>query len=343
MARDVKKTFEDVIDKLIGLVDKEHGRGALMCSGKGELPGVETVSTGSVTLDRALGVGGYPKGRVVEIFGPESSGKTTLCLHAIAEAQRAGLLCAFVDAEHAIDVGYAQKLGVDVERLLISQPSYGEEALDITETLIKSGEVGLIVVDSVAALVPKSELEGDMGDQQVGVQARMMNKGMRKLTGQLNQQGATVMFINQIRNKIGVMFGSNETTPGGNALKFFASVRLDIRRIQTLKNSDGPYGSRTRVKVVKNKVAPPFQIAEFDVVFGRGIDREGELIDLGLAEGRVTKSGSWFSLGERRLGQGREAACTALREDAALRAELEAGLAAAAAPAEDVAAREEAA
>jgi recombination protein RecA len=284
---------------------------------------IEATSTGSIGLDVALGIGGLPQGRIIEIYGPESSGKTTLALHVIAEAQKKGGICAFVDAEHALDPTYAKKLGVDLDELLISQPDGGEQALEITETLVRSGAVSVVVVDSVAALTPKSELEGDMGDHQVGAQARLMSQAMRKLTGAINRSNCMVIFINQIRMKIGVMFGSPETTSGGNALKFYASVRLDIRRIGALKDRDEIVGNATRVKVVKNKVAPPFKQVEFDIMYGEGISKRGELIDLGVKLGLIDKAGSWFSYGDERIGQGRENAKTFLKDHPEMAFEIE--------------------
>ena len=312
-----------LLDKILSETDKQVGRGAVMRMGAMADMEVATFPSGSILLDRALGVGGYPRGRVVEVYGPEASGKTTICLHAIAEMQRRGGVAAFVDAEHALDIDYARKLGVNVDTLLLAQPDCGEDALDVTEALVKTGHVDLVVVDSVAALVPRAELDGDMGDNLVGGHARLMNRAMRKLTGLTHKNGSNIFFINQIRQKIGVMFGSNETTTGGNALKFFSSVRLDIRRIQQLKNADGPYGSRTRVKVVKNKVAAPYRLAEFDIIFGLGVDRAAEILDLAEAAGIVQKAGSWFSMGEERLGQGREALLLRIRAEDELRGRLE--------------------
>jgi recombination protein RecA len=288
------------------------------------IPGIEATSTGSIGLDIALGIGGLPKGRIIEIYGPESSGKTTLTLHCVAEEQKKGGVCAFVDAEHALDPQYAQKLGVNLEELLISQPDTGEQALEITDTLVRSGAVSMVVVDSVAALTPKSELEGDMGDAQVGAQARLMSQAMRKLTGSISKSNCMVIFINQIRMKIGVMFGSPETTTGGNALKFYSSVRLDIRRIGALKDRDEVVGNATRVKVVKNKVAPPFKQVEFDIMYGEGISKMGELIDLGVKGGFVEKSGSWYSYGDERIGQGRENAKVFLSENKDMACDIEA-------------------
>ncbi len=298
-------------------IEKQFGRGAVMRLG--DIPSGDNIpsfSTGSLSIDRALGVGGYPRGRLIEIYGPESSGKTTLTLHAIAEAQRAGGIAAFIDAEHALDVTYARKLGVDVDQLLVSQPDHGEQALEIANTLIQSECVDLVVVDSVAALVPKAELDGEVGDHHVGLQARMMSQAMRMLTGVTHRTGATIFFVNQIRHKIGVTFGSPETTTGGNALKFYASVRLDIRRIGAIKKkgSDDSIGNRTRVKVMKNKMAPPFRMAEFEIIFGEGINREAELVDMGIEDGIVDKAGAWLSLDGERMGQGRENAMAYLLE-----------------------------
>ena len=296
-------------------IEKQFGKGAIMrLGGEGEDPKVQVVSTGSVGLDVALGVGGYPRGRVVEVFGPEASGKTTLALHAIAEVQKAGGAAAFIDAEHALDVTYARKLGVKAEDLLISQPDTGEQALEIAEQLVRTNAIDLIVVDSVAALVPKAEIEGEMGDAHMGLQARLMSQALRKLTGAVSKTGTIVLFINQIRMKIGVMFGNPETTTGGNALKFYASVRLDIRRTGQVKDGEQIIGSRARVKVVKNKVAPPFREAEFDILYGSGIGRANELLDLSCERGLIEKSGAWFSFGGERIAQGREKACEWLRE-----------------------------
>ena len=309
----------------IGAIEKQFGKGAIMRLGeddRGAQP-VSVITSGSLGLDLALGCGGYPRGRVVEIYGPESSGKTTLTLHAIAQVQAQGGCAAFIDAEHALDVGYAKKLGVKIEELLISQPDTGEQALEITETLVRSGAVDLIVVDSVAALVPRAEIEGEMGDHHVGLQARLMSQALRKLTAVVSRNGATVMFINQIRMKIGVMFGSPETTTGGNALKFYSSVRLDIRRIGALKEGEQVIGSRTRVKVVKNKLAPPFRETEFDILYGVGISRPHELLDLACERGLVEKSGTWFTIGGERIGPGREKAVEALKHNGELAASLE--------------------
>lgn len=304
-------------------IEKNFGKGAIMKLGDEIVEKVEIIPTGSIALNAALGVGGYPRGRVIEIYGPESSGKTTLAIHAIAEVQKAGGVAAIVDAEHAFDRFYAEKLGVDTSSLLISQPDSGEQALEITEQLVRSGAVDLVVIDSVAALTPKAELEGDMGDSKMGLQARLMSQALRKLTGVINKTNTTCIFINQLRDKIGVMFGSPETTTGGNALKYYASVRLDIRRIGQIKDGDEVFGNQTRVKVAKNKVAPPFRKAEFDIMYGEGISREGEIIDLGTDLNIVKKSGSWFSYGETKLGQGREAAKKTVRDNPELADELE--------------------
>ncbi len=307
---------QKALDSALAQIDRQFGKGSIMkLGGDNPVAEIEATSTGSLGLDIALGIGGLPKGRVVEIYGPESSGKTTLTLHCVAEEQKKGGVCAFIDAEHALDPLYAQKLGVKLEELLISQPDTGEQALEITETLVRSNAVSMIVIDSVAALTPKSELEGDMGDAQVGAQARLMSQAMRKLTGAISKSKCTVVFINQIRMKIGVMFGSPETTTGGNALKFYSSVRLDIRRIGAIKDRDEVVGNATRVKVVKNKVAPPFKQVEFDIMYGEGISKNGELIDLGVKAGIVEKSGSWYSYGDERIGQGRENAKTYLRDN----------------------------
>ena len=315
---------QKALDSALAQIERNFGKGSVMKLGqRGAAMDIEAVSTGSLGLDIALGIGGLPKGRVIEIYGPESSGKTTLALHTVAEEQKKGGICAFVDAEHALDPVYARKLGVDVDELLISQPDAGEQALEITDTLVRSGAVSVIVVDSVAALTPRAELEGDMGDAQVGSQARLMSQAMRKLTGSISRSGCMVIFINQIRMKIGVMFGSPETTTGGNALKFYASVRLDIRRIGAIKDRDETIGNQTRVKVVKNKVAPPFRQVEFDVMYGEGISKTGELIDLGIKAGVVEKSGSWFSYGDQRIGQGRENAKEFLRDNPEAAREIE--------------------
>ena len=316
---------QKALDSALAQIERQFGKGSIMTLGEGAvIAGIEATSTGSIGLDIALGIGGLPKGRIIEIYGPESSGKTTLTLHCVAEEQKKGGVCAFVDAEHALDPLYARKLGVNLEELLISQPDTGEQALEITDTLVRSGAVSMVVVDSVAALTPKSELEGDMGDAQVGAQARLMSQAMRKLTGSISKSNCMVIFINQIRMKIGVMFGSPETTTGGNALKFYSSVRLDIRRIGALKDRDEVVGNATRVKVVKNKVAPPFKQVEFDIMYGEGISKMGELIDLGVKGGFVEKSGSWYSYGDERIGQGRENAKVFLSENKAMACDIEA-------------------
>ena len=304
-------------------IEKDHGKGTIMRMGENHVENVAVIPTGSISLNLALGVGGYPKGRVIEIFGPESSGKTTLAIHAIANVQKAGGIAAIIDAEHAFDRFYAEKLGVDVENLLISQPDNGEQALEVADQLIRSSAVDLVVIDSVAALTPKAELEGDMGDSKMGLQARLMSQALRKLTANINKTNTCCIFINQLREKIGVMFGNPETTTGGNALKFYASVRLDIRRVSQIKDGDEAIGNQTRVKVVKNKVAPPFRKAEFDIMFGEGISRTGEIIDMGVELGIVKKSGSWFSYGETRLAQGREAAKDVIRDNQDLADEIE--------------------
>jgi recombination protein RecA len=315
---------EKALELALKQIDKQFGKGALQRLGDKEIEPIEAIPTGSFGLDLALGIGGVPKGRIVEIYGPESSGKTTLTLEIIAQAQKQGGVAAFIDAEHALDVMYAKNLGVDVENLLISQPDYGEQALEIVETIARSGAVDIIVIDSVAALTPKSEIEGNMGDAQVGVLARLMSQALRKLTAITHKMNVTIIFINQIRMKIGMMgYGSPETTTGGNALKFYASVRLDVRRIATLKQSDKEIGNRVKVKVVKNKVAPPFRIAEFDIMFGEGISREGEIIDYGVKLDIIDKSGSWFSYGATKLGQGKEKAKEFLRENPEIATEIE--------------------
>ena len=307
------------IDAAVTQIERQFGKGSIMRMGDDERPKVPAISTGALALDLALGVGGLPRGRIIEIFGPESSGKTTLALHVIAEAQKSGGLAAFVDAEHAIDPDYAQAIGVDLENLYFSQPDNGEQALEIADTLIRSGALDVVVIDSVAALVPRAEIEGEMGDSHVGLQARLMSQALRKLSGSLNRSGTTAIFINQLREKIGVMFGSPETTPGGRALKFYSSVRLDIRRIGALKAGNDTVGNQTRVKVVKNKVAPPFKVVEFDVMYGEGISREGSLLDIGIEHGVVQKSGAWFAYGDERLGQGRENAKIFLKENEGVR------------------------
>ena len=311
------------VDAAILSIEKQFGRGSIMKLGSAERQQVDFIPTGSIALDLALGVGGIPRGRITEIFGPESSGKTTVCQHVIAEAQRNGGVAAFIDVEHALDPGYARACGVNVDELLVSQPDTGEQALEITETLIRSGGVDCVVVDSVAALVPRAEIEGEMGDSFVGIQARLMSQALRKLTGAVSRSNTALVFTNQLREKIGVMFGNPETTPGGRALKFYASVRLDIRRVETIKTGTDAVGIRARVKVVKNKVAPPFRVAEFDVMYGEGVSREGGLLDVGVAMDVVNKSGSWFTFGETRLGQGREAAKDFLRTAPDISAEIE--------------------
>ncbi len=322
MAMDAQK--EKALEMAIKQIDKTFGKGTLMRLGDKEIEPIASISTGSLGLDIALGIGGVPQGRVIEIYGPESSGKTTLSLQVIASAQRNGDICAFIDAEHALDVQYAKNLGVDVENLLVSQPDFGEQALDILETLARSGAVGLIVVDSVAALTPKSEIEGDMGDSHMGLQARLMSQALRKLTAVLHKTNTTVIFINQIRMKIGTMgYGSPETTTGGNALKFYASVRIDVRRIATLKQGESQIGNRVKAKVVKNKVAPPFRQAEFDIMFGEGISSEGELVDYGVKLDIIDKAGAWFSYKEHKLGQGKEGAKQTLKENLSLKKEIE--------------------
>lgn len=314
------KALQLAMDK----IDKDHGKGAIMRMGDNKVEDVSVISTGSIGLNVALGVGGFPRGRVIEIYGPESSGKTTLAIHAIAEAQKAGGIAAIIDAEHAFDRFYAEKLGVNIDELLISQPDSGEQALEIADQLIRSSAVDIVVIDSVAALTPKAELEGDMGDSKMGLQARLMSQALRKLTASINKTNTTCIFINQLRDKIGVMFGNPETTTGGNALKFYASVRLDIRKIGQLKDGDEAVGNQTRVKVIKNKVAPPFRKAEFDIMFGEGISKTGEIIDLGVEYGIVKKSGSWFSYGDTKLAQGRDASKQVIKDNPELAAELEA-------------------
>ena len=311
------------VDAAILSIEKQFGTGSIMKLGSAQRQQIDFIPTGSIALDLALGVGGIPRGRVTEIFGPESSGKTTVCQHVIAEAQRRGGVAAFIDVEHALDPGYARACGVNVDELLVSQPDTGEQALEITETLIRSGGVDVVVVDSVAALVPRAEIEGEMGDSFVGIQARLMSQALRKLTGAVSRSNTSLVFTNQLREKIGVMFGNPETTPGGRALKFYASVRLDIRRVETIKTGTESVGNRVRVKVVKNKVAPPFRVAEFDVMYGEGISKEGGLLDVGVAMGVVDKTGAWFTYAETRLGQGREAAKEFLKGNAPIAAEIE--------------------
>ena len=311
------------LDTVMAQIEKAHGKGSIMRLGEDVRPPIEGIPTSSIALDVALGIGGLPRGRVVEIYGPESSGKTTVALHAVANAQKAGGIAAFIDAEHALDPEYARKLGVDTDSLLVSQPDTGEQALEIADMLIRSGSLDIIVIDSVAALVPRAEIEGEMGDSHVGLQARLMSQALRKITGALNSTGTTAIFINQLREKIGVMFGSPETTTGGKALKFYASVRIDVRRIETLKDGSEPVGNRTRAKIVKNKVAPPFKQAEFDILYGQGISREGGLIDMGVEQGFVRKSGAWYTYEGDQLGQGKENARTFLKDNPQLTDELE--------------------
>ena len=318
------KEKDKALENALAQIERQFGKGSIMKLGEAAANmQIEVISTGSISLDVALGVGGLPRGRVVEIYGPESSGKTTLTLHVIAEAQKAGGVAAFIDVEHALDPAYARNLGVDLDNLLISQPDTGEQALDIAEMLVRSNAVDIVVIDSVAALVPKAEIEGDMGDSHIGLQARLMSQALRKLTAAISKSRTTMIFINQIREKVGVMFGNPETTSGGRALKFYASVRLDIRKLEQIKSGTDPVGSRTRVKVVKNKVAPPFQVAEFDIMYGKGISRTGDLIDIGLKHEIVGKSGSWYTYGDARIGQGRENAKTYLEEHPEIAAELE--------------------
>ena len=324
MPHDDHKERSKALDIAVGQIEKQFGKGSIMRLGNsGPVAPMDAISTGAISIDYALGIGGVPRGRVVEIFGPESSGKTTLALQVIAEAQKAGGMAAFVDAEHALDAQYAQKLGVDIDNLLVSQPDHGEQALEIVEVLIRSGGVDIVVVDSVAALVPKSEIDGEMGEAQMGLQARLMSQALRKLTGVVSKSKTTLIFINQLREKIGVMFGNPETTTGGRALKFYASVRVDIRRIASIKDGDQVVGGRTRVKVVKNKVAPPFRSAEFDIMYGQGISREGDLLDLAVEHRLVEKSGAWFSYAGERLGQGRENVKQYLKEHPEIRDAIE--------------------
>jgi recombination protein RecA len=314
---------EKALEAALAQIERQFGKGSVMRLGQEGRPPVEVIPTGSIALDVALGIGGLPRGRVVEIYGPESSGKTTLALHAVASAQKNGGIAAFVDAEHALDPEYAKKIGVDIDALLVSQPDTGEQALEITDMLIRSGAIDIVVIDSVAALVPRAEIEGEMGDSHVGLQARLMSQALRKLTGAINQTKTTAIFLNQLREKVGVMFGSPETTTGGKALKFYASVRLDIRRIETMKDGTDAVGNRTRVKVVKNKMAPPFKVADFDILYGVGISREGGLIDMGVEHGFVRKSGAWYTYESDQLGQGKENARNFLRENPDLANELE--------------------
>lgn len=319
----VRQEKMKALEMTLGNIEKNYGKGTIMKLGDVAVVNVETISTGSISLDHALGVGGLPKGRVIEIYGPESSGKTTLALHAIAQAQKSGGIAAFIDAEHAFDRYYAQKLGIDIQNLLVSQPDHGEQALEIVENLIRSGAIDIIVIDSVAALTPRSEIEGEMGDSKMGLQARLMSQALRKLTSTISKTNTCCIFINQLREKIGVMFGNPETTTGGNALKFYASVRIDIRRMNQIKEGENITGNRVRVKIVKNKVAPPFRKAEFDIVYGEGISRYGEIIDLGVEQNIVKKSGSWFSYGDTKLGQGRDGVKKLLIDNPELADELE--------------------
>lgn len=322
-AKEVNKEKLKALQLTLDKLEKTYGKGSIMKMGDKAIESVEVIPTGSLSLDIALGIGGLPKGRIIEIYGPESSGKTTLTLHAIAEVQKAGGIAAFIDAEHAFDRFYAEKLGVDTENLLVSQPDNGEQALEIAENLIRSGAIDIIVIDSVAALTPKSEIEGEMGDSKMGLHARLMSQALRKLTGTISKTGCCCIFINQLREKIGVMFGNPETTTGGNALKFYASVRIDIRRIGQIKDGENVVGNRTRVKVVKNKVAPPFRQAEFDITYGEGVSKVGEIVDLGVENNIIKKSGSWFSYGDTKLGQGRDAVKTLFNDNPDLMDEIE--------------------
>ena len=322
-AKEINKEKLKALQLTIDKIDKDYGKGTIMRMGEKPTNDVPTISSGSIGLDVAMGIGGYPRGRVIEIFGPESSGKTTLAIHAIAEAQKAGGTAAFIDAEHAFDRFYAEKLGVDIENLLISQPDNGEQALEITDALIRSGAIDIIVIDSVAALTPKAEIEGDMGDSKMGLQARLMSQALRKLTANINKTNTCCIFINQLRDKIGVMFGNPETTTGGNALKFYASMRVDIRKMQQIKEGEDILGIRTKVKIVKNKLAPPFRKSEFDIMYGEGISKTGEIVDLGVELEIVKKSGSWFSYGDTKLGQGRDSVKNLLRDNPELMKELE--------------------
>lgn len=320
--KEINKEKLKALELTLGKIEKDFGKGTIMKLGDRPVEDVQVIPTGSISLDNALGIGGFPRGRVIEIYGPEASGKTTLALHAIAQAQKSGGIAAIVDAEHAFDRFYAEKLGVDTENLLISQPDNGEQALEVADHLIRSGALDIVVIDSVAALTPKAEIEGEMGDSKMGLQARLMSQALRKLTANINKTNTSCIFINQLRDKIGVMFGNPETTTGGNALKFYASIRVDIRRISQIKEGEDTTGSRTRVKIVKNKLAPPFRKAEFDIIFGEGISRTGEVIDLGVDHGIINKSGSWFSYGETRLGQGRESVRQILADNPELLDEL---------------------
>lgn len=324
MAEDTNKESRlQALKIAIDQIEKQHGKGALMKLGEGPIAKIDAISTGSISLDAAVGIGGIPRGRVTEVFGPESSGKTTICLHVIGEAQKTGGIAAFIDTEHALDVGYAKKLGVDVNNLLLSQPEFGEQALEIVETLVRSGSLDVIVIDSVAALTPRAEIEGEMGDPTMGVQARLMSQALRKLTAAISKSKTSVIFTNQLRQKIGVMFGNPETTTGGNALKFYASVRLDIRRIEAIKDGQNIVGNRARVKVVKNKVAPPFKEAQFDIMYNEGISRLGDIIDTAVEQGIIAKSGSWFAYKDERIGQGRDAVKKTLQENSKLAQEIE--------------------
>lgn len=324
MAKDKNAGKLKALQLTLEKIEKNYGKGSVMRLGDNAVIDIDFIPTGSIGLDIALGIGGLPRGRIIEVYGPESSGKTTLAIHAIAEAQKLGGVAAFIDAEHAFDRFYAEKLGVDTENLLVSQPDYGEQALEITESLIRSGAIDIIVIDSVAALTPKSEIEGEMGDSKMGLQARLMSQALRKLTGTINKTGATCIFINQLREKIGVMFGNPETTTGGNALKFYSTIRIDIRRSTQIKDVDKVLGNRVKIKVVKNKIAPPFRTAELDIIYGEGFSKVGELVDLGVVYNIVKKSGSWFSYGETKLGQGREAVKQLLRDNPELADEIEA-------------------
>jgi recombination protein RecA len=322
-AADISAEKKKALQATLDNIEKNYGKGTIMKMGDTVVEDIPSISTGSIGLDYALGVGGFPRGRIIEIYGPESSGKTTLAIHAIAEAQKAGGIAAFVDAEHAFDRFYAEKLGVDVENLYVSQPDNGEQALEIADSLIRSGAIDILVIDSVAALTPKAEIEGEMGDSRMGLQARLMSQALRKLTANISRTNTTCIFINQLREKIGVMFGNPETTTGGNALKFYSSVRIDIRRISTIKDGEEMIGSRTRAKIVKNKVAPPFRKSEFDIMYGEGISKIGEIIDMGVENGIIKKAGSWFSYGETKLGQGREAVKQVIKDNPELSDELE--------------------